>query len=1100
MPPLRRPKGRFAIAAIALTSIFGACSKSGDNTASATFTGATMLPGPLAYLDSTLYVVFADELDPDTVNEQSVQLLAVGGTGRGIPVRGIWRVGSLGTGTSRNTIEFEPDLPNATPMRTSGGLQPDTSYELRITGGPVHNAVQTQDGRRLKDSLLYTFLTRSGLASQRYEHNLEGGPRLVDAVPSPRDAEGNWHLGRSNEGAVLRMVFDQPLDPSEENLPRSPSASARGPIALLYDDPEYGPDTWIPCDIELERNAVLGTTVALHPRGVLPSAANLRITISGGLRDLFGEDRNTPGAAVAGTIATETAYEPQFDAVAFDFAQNMTLGDPDFAEVPAVIANGALRVPDTFPALEGVGDWSPHGTETLLRTDVQTLQYEYGAARTFEGGVLHMKNLHIHAGQVVRGTGPNPLVLVVDGDAVIDGLLSVSGADAQQFLLGQYRGPGDWSLPGSGSGGSGGTAVVPGPTGGPGGSNGGHLPATASLEATVDGSSPSAAPGAGGIGGPHGCDDCTRSAGGGGGSMATAGDPWFPSPAGSGTQFVQRRGDGGYGCSGNSGAISRILAGGSAGEGVFRNADANDDCWGEVYVPWLGQRRTGELPNPVGGAGGGTGGSYPWDGTCTTTPFFYRGADGGGGAGVIVLQVRGTLTVGPTGHIEANGGNGTRRLYYYSDEIGGGGAGAGGMIVLMAGRAIVLHAHGETFANRDYDFALSADGGICRPGARSSLVLPSKYPANGSPTFSGSTYDFEPLGGFGGLGVIQLMVPPGSDNADGTNTVLDDAITIVRNGIPLQGTEKQRFLGWRGFQSEYGIYLDDFGMPTDTIGGQGDMRPDPLLMPVPYASQGRARARSTWLPLSGLARRSVPAPDGQPRAVVGEPLIFGNHARTDGWLPFGNGLLTAIAGGEELLAQPATIESLAVDTTTFDRPVYAVKLAATLPQTERDAYASTVAHLTRIAGGSVARLRVIGNTSDTLYLEVQSALPGVATHVQLHAFHAELATPVPASYLGANATLVPRANAQIGFAFHRDPANARTTGLDPNRFPAQTGTFLFDLAAPSTRSALQAFGATAMQWDALLEGEYRSEPADAPPPADANSAIGLRRFWLPVRF
>ncbi len=1099
MPPSRCLKGSFAIAATALTALFTACHGSGGGTASLTFTGATMLPGPLAYLDSTLYVVFQHELDPDTVNEQSVRLLAVSGPGVGVPVRGTWRVGSLGTGKSSNTIEFEPELPGAEPVQTSGGLQPDTRYELRIAGDDEANVVRTRDGRRLEGTLLYTFLTRAGLVSQRYEHNLEGGPRVVDAVPSPRDAEGKWRLGRSNEGAVLRVLFDQPLDPSESNLPRSPTESERGPIALVYDDPEYGPDTWIPCDIELERNAVLGTTVAMHPRGVLPSAANLRITISGGLRDLFGEDRNTPGSAVAGTLATETAYEPQFDAVAFDFAKSTTLGDTNFPEVPAVITNGALRVPDTFPALEGVGDWSPTGGETMLRTDVQTLQYEYGLARTFEGGVLHMKNLHIHTGQVVRGVGPNPLVLVVDGDAVIDGLLTVSGTDAQQSLLGQWRGPGDLTppSPGTGSGGLGGS-IAPGPWGGPGGGNGGHLPAAAALETTVDGGSPSGAPGAGGIGGPHGCNNCNRSAGGGGGSMATTGDPWFPTPAGSGTQFVQRRGDGGYGCSGNSGAITRILAGGPAGQGVFRNGDATDDFWGQAYVPWRGQRRTGELSNPVGGAGGGTGGSYAWDGNCSTPAFFYPGADGGGGGGVIVLQVRGTLTLGPTGHIEANGGNGERQLYYYGDEIGGGGAGAGGMIVLMAGRAIVLHAHGETFANLDYDFAMSADGGICRPGPRSSLVLPSKYPANGSPTISGSAYDSEPLGGFGGLGVIQLMVPPGTDNADGTNTVLDDAITIVRNGITLQGAEKQRFLGWRGFQNEFGTYLDDFGMPTNTIGGQGDMRPDPVLMPAPFASHGRARARSPWLPLGGTARRSLSTPDGEPRAVLGEPLVFGNHARADGWLPFGNGQLTATAT-EGLLAQPTAIESMAIDTTTFDHPVYAMRLTAALPQSEPDAYASTVANLTMITGSSVARLRVLGNANNTLFLEPESTLPINAAWVQLHAFHAELATPAPDTYAGILQTL-PRANARIGFAFHRDPANAQTSGADPNRFPTQTGTFLFDLAEPGTRSALQAFGATAMQWDALLDGEYRTLPGDTPPPADANSAIALRRFWLPVRF
>lgn len=1105
--PANPPSHRRLQALVLATALAGAaCSSSGSGpTANAAFSGATVAPPSLVYLDSVLLVGFAVELDPTTLTEQSVQLRAIAGPGVGSPVRGTWRVGSLGTAMVSNTIEFEPELPHGEPLLTSGGLQPDTTYELRIVGGDTAFALRSRAGRPLQESLRFEVRTRTGVAaSELFGQNAPGGPQLIAVTATPQTPAGSWRLGRSNEPAELRLRFNQPLDPSEQNLPRAPSVSARGPIELVYDDPVYGPGTWIAADVELERNATLGTTVVLHPRGVLPSAANLRLVLGSGLRDLFGEARSTPGPQVAATVGTETAYAPQFDAVAIDLAQTMAPGAADFPEVPAVVENGALRVPDTFAAVAGTGDWAPTGPEVVLRTDLQTLRYTTGRDQTFTGGVLHMRNLHIGQGQIVRGVGQNPLVLIVDGDAQIDGLLTVSGANASTIPEGgQYRGPGDLSPPymGNSSAEGGGEPAQSGPAGGPGGGRGGRLPFPTALEIRVAGQSPSSWPDQAGDAGWPGCLPCTRSSAGGGGAFATAGDPWFPTPSGASSSFVQRSGTGGYGCSGASGASTRTLVGGASGVPWFRNGDSGDDFWGDAFVPSRGQRRRGELPSPTGGAGGGAGGSYSFDGSCSpSNPWgLYRGGDGGGGGGIVVVQVRGTLTIGPLGSIQANGGSGGRASRY-GDEVGGGGGGAGGMVVLMAGRGIVLHTHGETFANRDYDFALSADGGVCRTSTFLAPTVQSKYPANGQPTISGSTYDSSPLGGFGGLGVIQLMVPTGTDNQDGTNTVLDDSITIVRNGQTLQGAEKQRFLGWRGFPDDQGNFVDDFGTPTNTAGGQGDLRPAPVLLPAPFTIHGRARARSGWLPLGALQRRSVGAPDGEPRAVVGENLRFARPARSDGWLPFGAGRLAAETGGVALLEAPVAIASFVNDTMTFAEPVYAVRLAAPLQQVDRDQFVGSVAELRQSTGGTLLRLRVLGNTADTLFLVASAPLPPQATHLQLHGFYAELATTEPQSYLAAPQTWLPRANARLGFAFHRDPARAATNGYDPERYPPQVGTFVTDPSDPSVRTALQTLGPTHLQWDVLLDGEFRRDASDQPPPADAGSALALRRLWLPVRF
>ena len=152
------------------------------------------------------------------------------------------------------------------------------------------------------------------------------------------------------------------------------------------------------------------------------------------------------------------------------------------------------------------------------------------------------------------------------------------------------------------------------------------------------------------------------------------------------------------------------------------------------------------------------------------------------------------IEITPTGKITANGGNGGGGEQVGAcGEAGGGGAGSGGMVVLMSATKIKIHAHNNgnrytyegdpshtnnNSTNKNYNFAISADGGVCRTGTFGAPVVRRKYPANGQGMMSGTQYDSNPLGALGGMGIVQLMTPPG-DNSDGTNTVLDDNIEIV---------------------------------------------------------------------------------------------------------------------------------------------------------------------------------------------------------------------------------------------------------------------------------------------------------------------------------
>ena len=76
------------------------------------------------------------------------------------------------------------------------------------------------------------------------------------------------------------------------------------------------------------------------------------------------------------------------------------------------------------------------------------------------------------------------------------------------------------------------------------------------------------------------------------------------------------------------------------------------------------------------------------------------------------------------------------------------------------------------------------------------------------------------------------MAPPGSNNPDQTNTVLDDNITLRRGTRVLSGAEKQRFLGWRGFIDAQGVGRDDTGNAVNLGRNAGEFRPTPILLPV----------------------------------------------------------------------------------------------------------------------------------------------------------------------------------------------------------------------------------------------------------------------------
>ncbi|MEQ1633121.1 MAG: hypothetical protein ABL997_12160, partial [Planctomycetota bacterium] len=540
-------------------------------------------------------------------------------------------------------------------------------------------------------------------------------------------------------------------------------------------------------------------------------------------------------------------------------------------------------------------------------------------------------------------------------------------------------------------------------------------------------------------------------------------------------------------------------------------------------------RIRGELASPVGGAGGGGGGDRAPAPDCAINASTFvndnKGGGGGGGGGVLIVKALGPIIIGPRGRIEADGGNGGGGEQAGScNQGGGGGAGSGGMVILMSASRIEFNARG-TGANyryaapeNEYTFAISADGGICRTGQFLTPDVQSKYPVSGQGTvLAGSQYDVRPLGGFGGMGVVQLMAPPGdpsAPNVDGTNTVLDDNIRVRRAGVITTGTQKQQLLAWRGFANANGTPVDDAGNPTNIGSSEGDIRPTPLFLPVPYNSV--TRVRSKWIDLGAAKRRSLIAPDGNPRGVT-DPLgtlagpRFEYAAITnDISKPLQNGYAQySVQGSSAVAAFPSLFGSggvpllSATSGATFrGQPAYRIELTTAQLGNDLDRYVGYEAELLNAAGSVRGSFRILTHTDRVLLCSVDGLLDTTATALQVRAKFFKVRTDgaegLGGTYVGTGGANVPLSNVRIGFAFHQNPDPTVTTAV---RYPTGDA-FAYNLTDPAVQEQIRALGAAFVQYDVQFNSTYQSETTDVNPrPFGPNSPRPELQFLrLPFRF
>ncbi|MFK7742674.1 MAG: Ig-like domain-containing protein [Planctomycetota bacterium] len=1124
--------------------------------------------GASIFLNDPINIDFTNPVDLDSATLSTMTFQALDQQGNPVSelVVGSFSVtNSPGDTTDGRRLQFVPRFPTNNTF-SNGGFKAGRIYLAQLVGGSANNNNVLRDisGRGLAQPITFQFSTNEGTqAPQLFRDPKSGGPLRSDLTVSTAEDLNSVPLGLFGAPPVeVRLDFDQALNPTDVNLPvtvdtdpltRDPNE--RGNIYLEYDDPEFGNNTWIPADVELERNDLTGATLVMRPLGVLPNNAEIRVIVERAVEDISGENNlaNPVFDRVFGTFRTSDSYEQQWNGIAENFTAlaNVDL-EAAFPEAQADVGAGFVRAGFDFEGNSTSLEYEPTANEVVLNTSFTQIVPKAGLPFSVTGGTFNFRNVTIPQGVTVRGTGPNPMVWLCSGRFVVSGTLSVSGGDGARvdtLNSANFAKAGGVGVCGGGNGGEGtpsatqrdlrgGTGRGPGQEAGRGG-RGGYLACTAGCYTGT------------------GYNSSGGGSGGGGGTMATQGDPnWRgtiptgtdPNVAGQ-TGFQQLMGYGGAGCSGASDAAAApatprtdFLRGGEPGDAIFSDLRQDNNFWGSAINISRNLRIQGELSVPVGGGGGGGGGDTSGGNNCTLTgnnpTNDYSGGGGGGGGGVLIVKALQEIVITQSGTIIANGGNGGGGEQVGScGEAGGGGAGAGGMVILMSAKAIVIEAHGNEatgrlcygaptsapsathpFTGNDYSFAISADGGVCTTGGFGAVNVQGKYRSNGQAMLPGISYDTEPLGGLGGMGIVQLMAPPGSNLNDNTNTLLDDNISFCEQGSydPLSnpfgdaylGAAKRQLIGWRGFPNPNGQFVDDSGNETNIGNEEGDIRPSPTLMPVPFNS--KSRARSKWIDTGAARRRALAAADGLPRGVVTTGTAIAGPTFEFAGLDTANvapGYVDYEQVGQSVrirypvAVQPVGLDSVDTEASYLGSPAYRIVLSSAVLN-EANRYAQYQAELLNATGSVLAGYRILSHTDQEILVEAASGLiPAQATQVQVRSKFFQVSTNgaegLGPTYSAIGATPTPISNVRIGFAFHQDPGNPAA-----ERFPANEQLFVRDLNDPAFQTWIANNGPPRfVQWDLLFDMAFSPNQLANPPaltPSTPRPQVDFLR--LPFRF
>ncbi len=1116
-------------------AVLAGCSGGGGNTDSVPGTSGDFLVlrttppnnGKL-FLNEPIRMDFSNRVDLSTADLNTVAFQVFDLNGNPLTERpaGTFSVGrSAGDDEAGRQLVFTPRFPTNNTF-TDGGFKPGRLYVVQLVAGSSRNNTTLRDvnGRPLSQPVTFEFRTADGTTpSQLFSDTRAGGPRRVSFQVSPQEG-GEVALNRfSQEPVEVRLTFDQPLNPSDENVPvniaadpTQRSGSNRGRVFMEYDDPSQQ-NRWIPATVDLEVNTREGSAIVLRPVGVLPNNADIRVIVENTVEDMSGESNVSDASynRIFGTFRTQADFDPQYDAIVETFVDSSDLDlDAPFLEPAAELEDGQIRASFNFDGGTSRLTYRPQQRQVILNTDFTQITPVNNPPINVSGGVFTFSEVIIDDNVRVEGVGTNPMVWLVTGDFTVNGVLAVDGgAGARVDTLNSANFP------------------TPGGIGVCGGGNGGRGSPNAQdrSELGEPGFGPGQRPNGGGEPGRLSCSSsCNRGSAGGGGSLFTQGDPWYP-PNPTAQRWPQTDGFGGEGCT------NRSLPGGQPGPQPFTDSRDDNNFWGSAVNLATGVRIRGELLAPVAGAGGGGGGDRSANCRVPDPTGFIsdnKGGGGGGGAGILIVQALGTIRIGRSGLISAVGGHGGGGEQAGSNnEGGGGGGGSGGMVVLMAGQGFRIAAHGTnaltnaTYGELDYSFAISADGGIGTQGRFGGTEISNKYSPIGT-----AAWNSKPTGGFGGMGIVQLLVPPGDDD-DGTGNRLDDNIVFVdQNNMDLPAARKVELLAWRGWPDETGQRTDDLGNPIDLGNEDGDIRPSPILLPAPFGAVSRARSR--WIDL-GFARRerfdtdpgndvprSVIAPAGmEPKPDYGdEDLGFAGTSKgigDPGYIAFdpqsGAPMFPVISlpGGDVRDIESVTTNKMFEGGDAYELALVPGQSLGTLDHR----YSNYRLQILDDGDTPLADFRILGHQSRFVFLEPSATFPANGAKCRVLAKFFEVLVDGqtglgPTYNIDNQGNVAPVANARIGFRFSANPNADPGDQFWPNGTDPNESLFEFDLTNPDFLQWLDdrrtsGDSPTFVQWDITFNTRYHPTNAgnDSGVPLDPEMPLpALDYLVLPYRF
>ncbi len=774
--------------------------------------GVSVAQGSIQRINRSIEVEFSEPVDFTTVSLNTIRIASSGG----VPVAGAFTL------LDPRTVSFQPLCPTKPDFSDAGfrpgGLQYELSVAAASPGNPL--SVRGQDGGSLLFSETRKFFTPDssdptelfyderpgppapvvretgssdlracyvelgGDSSRR--HYFERDPVTgVVSIQPPTALPLNLYSAGDTRVAFV-VVLDQPILPSLANIG---PATAR----LEYRDASGG---WraLQTSVELEANCtVTGSRLRLEPRGLLPADTLIRAVITTQLEDLIGETNLVPQDSFA-LVAADASPAAFADEYLEEFRGGGTAAGSTedllavFPEPRAEWGADRLGAAFSFPGTggpSGTFDWRvPTVDVEVVNTSFDTIRGGPDFVPQFDlpvvGGVIDVRNLEIPAGAVVRGIGPNPLVIYASGTVRIEGLLDVSG----NGNLGANT-VGTAAMPEAGS---------PGQCGG--GDGGDSSPqTTTSSPRGSPGYGPFQQPGAGGGPGESGWGASApqyRPGGGGGGRFGpdqrtNGGAEFFDQTLLGLDAEMGFDGHDPGNTPGENGALDGSqmghydavgAQGGLRGGTPFSDSDATNDFFGRRYDAATGIIKQGELLElSAGSGGGGAGDGVQCGAGCVFPPVPFnqgtnmKGGAAGGGGGSVLIVALGDVVFAGSGQIRARGGFGGHGVLGGGGFIaaGGGGGSGGHVIVQTAGR---LDFSGLTSGK----FAILATGGQGGSGIGNSGGATT---IGERPNFD-ACYEATPVncigfrigaGGDGGPGLVQLhtesgladiLMPPGA--------------------------------------------------------------------------------------------------------------------------------------------------------------------------------------------------------------------------------------------------------------------------------------------------------------------------------------------------